>query len=152
MLDDNKIIASGFTNDDGDIDLSALRLEGDQQQGNPLEIEEFIDPSDFNNPPPELQSHLDELNTGGLLYVESQPQDDGSVIIHTNDTHPDVVTITVITAADGTKGLAVTINGITDYYAVATTPSLTIHTGSARLDYRLQQRDHEADPLRRRRQ
>ena len=63
-----------------------------------------------------------------MLQIESAPDDNGNVIIHTNNGGPDKITLTTIKAADGTKNIAITINGITSFYDQAGTNSITINT------------------------
>ncbi len=130
QLSDNKIIAAGSSFvDQGDsttLETSAVRYIGDQ--GNPFDIETFIDNGDFQNPDPGLQQRLDGLSPSALLQIESAPDDNGNVIIHTNNGGPDKITLTVVKAADGTKNIAITINGITSFYDQAGTNSITINT------------------------
>jgi Ca2+-binding RTX toxin-like protein len=132
-LPDGKIIAAGSSNvedqfESSHLETSAARYVGGPAEGNPFDIEEFIDTNDFSNPPPDLVPHLENISGPALLYLESQPDDNGNVDIHTNNPKGDVVKITTVVAADGTKNDAVTVNGVTTFYAVLTTNSITINT------------------------
>ena len=131
QLPDNKIIAAGSSQvedqfESNHLQTSAVRFLGDQ--GNPFDVETFLGPDDFNDPPPDVQQHLDNLSPAALLIIESQPDANGNVIIHTDNSGSDKITLTTITAADGTKNIAVTINGITSFYAASGTNSITINT------------------------
>jgi Ca2+-binding RTX toxin-like protein len=100
-----------------------VRYLGDQEPSNPFDIEEFVD---VNDPTPELQERLDHLSTSALLYIKSVPDEDGNVTIDLGDIG-DNVSLTTITAADGTKQIAVTVNGITMFFDVDTTNSIKIN-------------------------
>jgi uncharacterized delta-60 repeat protein len=102
---------------------SAARYLGDQEPSNPFDIEEFVD---VENPNEDLQNHLADLSTSALLYITSVPDADGNVTIDLGD-GGDNVSLTTITAADGTKQIAVTVNGITLFYDADTTNSIKIN-------------------------
>src|SRR5439155_21598026 len=76
----------------------------------------------------ELKGHLDNLSRTALLFIESAPDDNGNVNIHTNNPGGDKITLTTVIAGDGTTQIAVTINGVTTFYDAGTTNSITINT------------------------
>jgi Ca2+-binding RTX toxin-like protein len=122
VLGDGKIILAGYSDDDGDLMPSAARLIGDT----PLGVENVFQNGD--TPPPEVIAALAPTSDSAKIDFFSQPDADGNVKIKTNNSGADVVTVKVITAGDGTQNYDVNINGTHQFYAVATTKSITIDT------------------------
>jgi Ca2+-binding RTX toxin-like protein len=131
VLEDGHIVVGGASEEEiltrglsgENAQPSAARYLGDQEPSNPFDIEEFVDVDDPNE---DLTNHLQNLSTSALLYITTVPDADGNVTIDLGD-GGDNVSLTTITAADGTKQIAVTVNGITLFFDADGTNSIKIN-------------------------